>query len=57
MASLRRPSVYMPSVKVSLPSAITPRRDDPSSSQAKDGKRNARKSRVGDAIKKRLSMR
>lgn len=57
MASLRRPSVYMPSVKVSLPPSVNPRRDGPSTSEGKDGKRNARKSRVGDAIKKRLSMR
>jgi hypothetical protein len=55
MASLRRPSVYMPA-GVNISPQKPARRDEPSSS-SKNSKLNARKSRVGDAIKKRLSMR
>ena len=55
MASLRRPSVYMPA-GVHISPQKPARRDEPSSS-SKNSKLNARKSRVGDAIKKRLSMR
>lgn len=54
MASLRRPSVAFPPNKPVQQS----QRPQPGLTIPKDdGKRNARKSKVGDAIKKRMSMR